>query len=206
MHFVRITIPLFLLIANSIYVLYNSEYLKQKLNTKIGIFIIGLIFIISSPFPRYAKQLSINYGFYFNKEYYYEKYQLASNPLSQHKDYKLVSNYIINNYKDCKVIVSGIGDNIINYNLYKSKHNYELTSFSQSCFYVSKSEIEEYKTKFSSEIIDADLIILDNRDNHISINYHKFTTFEMIQKRFPNEFSQYELIKEIGQFKIYKRK
>lgn len=206
LHFVRISIPLFLLIANSINVFCNSEYLKQKFNSKLGVVLISIIFIISSPFPRYAKQLLINYGYYFNKEYYYSQYQVLSNPLLQQKDYQLVSDYIINNFKDCKVIVCGIGDNVINYNLYRSKQNYELTSFTQSCFYISKNEIEEYKTKFSSEIRDAEILILDNRDNHRDINYHKYTTFEMVQKRFSIEFSQYELLKEIGQFKIYKRR
>lgn len=206
LHFVRVTIPIFLLIANSIYVLKNTDFIKQKLNSVLGLLIVSLIFIVGSPFPRYAKQLLINYGYYFNKNVYYSQYQVPSNPLLQQQDYKLVSDYVINNYKDCKVIVCGIGDNIINYNLYRTNQKYELTSFSQSCFYISKNEIEEYKSKFLNEINEADLLIVDNRDNHFEINYHKLTTFEMIQKRFPNEFSQFELLKESGQFKIYKRK
>lgn len=206
LHFVRITIPLFLLIANAIYVFYNSEYIKQKLSSKISLVIISIIFIIGSPFPRYVKQLYINYGYYFDKNIYYSQYQVPSNPLLQQKDYQLVSDFIKNSFKDSKVIVCGIGVNVINYNLYRANNNYELTSFSQSCFYISKNEIEEYKTKFSSEIKDAEILILDNRDNHRDINYHKLTTFEMVQKRFFIEFSQYKLLKEIGQFKIYLRK
>gem|GEM_PF-1281386 len=205
LHFVRTSIPLFILIASAIFQLYYFKFQNQKYNSNIVILLISVIFILGTPFPRYAKQLFINYGYYFNKDVYYSIYQEKTNPLAQHRDYKLVTNYIIDNFSDCSVIVSGIGDNIINYNLYRSKKNYTLTTFSQSCFYNSKNEIPLYKQMFLNEIKSADILIVDNRDNHYEINFHKNTTLEMMQKRFANEFQNFKKIKEIGQFNIFLR-
>lgn len=205
LHFVRITIPLFILIANAIYQIYYFKFHNRQFNQYIVIFLLPIIFIIGTPFPRYAKQLYINYGYFLNKDVYYSIYQEKTNPLAQHKDYKLVTNYITTNFSNCNVILSGIGDNIINYNLYRANKNYTLTSFCQSCFYNSKYEIPSYKQKFLDEINNADILIIDNRDNHYEINFHKKTTLEMIKIRFSDEFKNFKKIKEIGQFNIYQR-
>ena len=210
-HFVRLAMPMIIMMPIGIKLI--ADYLTQKeyfKSNKLSI-IIGLllIFFALSPFPRYAKQLVINYGFFFDKPLYYSFYEGTDKYNSnKYLTYQKVSNYLLNltkNEKSPSIIVSGIGANVINYNLNQKNQKIILSKFSHSCFYSSKYEVDIYNELFKEELQNSDYLVVSDSDLSYIISFHHKTTYDIIKERFANEFNKYEKITKIGEFHILKK-
>lgn len=210
-HFVRLAMPMVIMLPFGIKLIYDYLSVKEYFKTKKYIIISSLLiaFITLSPFPRYAKQLVINYGYFFDKPLYYSFYQGTDRYNSKkYLTYKKVSDYLLNltkNDKNPYIIVSGIGTNVINYLVNQKNKNIELSKFSHSCFYSSKYEVVLYNELFIEELQNADILVVSDSDLCYYISFHYKTTYDILKDRFSNEFYKYTELTKIGEFHILKR-
>lgn len=210
-HYVRLAMPMIILMPLGIKIIYDYLSEKEYFSTKkfIIITLFLLAFITLSPFPRYVKQLVITYGYFFDEPLYYSFYQGTEKYHSnKYLTYQKVSNYLLNLTKNEKlpsIIVSGIGANVINYNLNQKNKNIKLSKFSHSCFYSSKYEVDMYNTLFEEELQNADILVVSDSDLCYQISFHYSTTYYILKDRFAKDFSKFTQIKKIGEFRILRK-
>jgi biotin-(acetyl-CoA carboxylase) ligase len=153
--------------------------------------------------------LVITYGYFFDKPLYYSNYQGTGKYHSnKYLTYQKVSNYlleIVKKEKSTTIIVSGIGANVINYNLNQKNKNIKLSKFSHSCFYSSKYEVEVYNTLFEEELQNADILVVSDSDLCYQISFHYNTTYYILKDRFAEDFNEFTQIKKIGEFRILRK-
>jgi len=227
-HFARLILPIFLILPISLLIL--KETLIEKYKNKLSLITISIIFVfvLLSPFPRYIKQVVIDYGYFFDKNVYYYFYQQPKKvPDFTLLDYHKIVDFVFNKIKvvnieknktqksynlpksngtPYNIIVSGIGVNNINYLINQKDETIKLSKFAQSCFYISEQEIKEYVELFRKELQTADILIINDNDASWIINFHDKTTYQVINEKYKDEMTKFEKIKKIGSYYIYIKK
>jgi hypothetical protein len=182
MHFVRIFGISSIIITFGIKYIFESGIFKnsnRRLKPFIAIIILGTL--LFSPIPRALNLFQPVYYFYKSNEKFNQFY---SDNLNIH----LRTNFIqiaefINSKTTSKdsVIVISTGGNVINYFLKDCRKS----AFTQSCFYLSEVNIQDWSKKIELEMQSAKYLIIQDNDIHPMLTGNDFSSLENIKSK-PN--------------------
>ncbi len=206
-HFLRIYPFLSFFIAFAIIELIETYRDIGKIDKFLRLIIVSVMIVFAilfSPLSRLINYLPTVYTKIFNEEKYDAFYTKSGDNIVLRRVYKNINNYL-KQYKGKKIIVLGIGSNLINYNI----RNNEISKFSQSTFYFSNANIQKWQNEIIEEFKTADVIIIQTNDNHPILNGHNFTSMEMVEQTYKLKellYTKFEIDTTIEPFKIFKIK
>lgn len=180
-HFLRMLVPLSIFAAIGFKIIFQNIKNHSHCNNYCKLLAIPLIalLLLLSPIPRLFNIAKIPAIAFSGKDKYDQLFEIEGSTQLLRVQYFQISNYIDKNFpENAKVVLVATGSNQINLLLYPK---YQLSSFSQSCFYLGNGAPENWKSKFHDEFSTAEVLIIQNNDSNPLITGHNFTSLESIR-------------------------